>query len=302
MFKYQNRIKTLFSFFSLFLFCQLSSQTDSLFNRLQAIKNVDIVYYNVDGYTITREHINKPFNEKGLKKAYRKYSIKKKENKSKDEQLSYNNFNVNINEVITEKLTQNNSYYFIENYGLITVIQFASINKKNKEFERIFVKHIMERTIPKENFNSLKLDTINFAGRKIKLSSNCNWMNVNNVQCPYNGQMNWSVHNNLNDAKTTVEQQFEITKSKKGGKIISEQQVDIIFEGTKAKAKKVVYDFTGLTSVLASMSGGKTLTIYYIAAKVRANYVSCVFSFWNNDYKTETGLTSLLDEFIKLKD
>ncbi len=49
------------------------------------------------------------------------------------------------------------------------------------------------------------------------------------------------------------------------------------------------------------MTGGKTLTIYYIAEKVRGNYLSCVLSYWNNDVITETGLPPLLNEVMKLK-
>jgi hypothetical protein len=47
------------------------------------------------------------------------------------------------------------------------------------------------------------------------------------------------------------------------------------------------------------MSGGKTLTIYYVAAPVRGNYVSCVLSFWNNDTITENGIAPLLEEVMK---
>ena len=148
---------------------------------------------------------------------------------------------------------------------------------------------------------NVKIDSINFAGRKIKLGNSCNWTNVNTVQCPYYGEMNWSVHKDLEDAKNTVEQQFSITKSRKNGKVISEEIVDIEFEGTETKAKKVIYDFTGLTSVLASMSGGKILTIFYVATEVRGNYVSCVLSFWNNDTITENGLAPLLEKVMKLK-
>jgi hypothetical protein len=49
------------------------------------------------------------------------------------------------------------------------------------------------------------------------------------------------------------------------------------------------------------MSGGKTLTIYYVASEVRDNYVSCVLSFWNNDRITKDGLTRLLEEVMILK-
>ena len=295
-------MKKLSTIFLLFIITLSFAQNDNIFNRLQAINNNGLSFYNIDGYSITSQTLNYPFTEKGLKKAYRKYSIKKKVKKTKDEQISYNNYYVHNDENITENLVQNNSYYFIENQEKrITIIQFSSINKRDKEFERTIVKPIIEKKIPKENFASMRIDSINFAGRKIKLGNSCNWTNVNTVQCPYYGEMNWSVHKDLEDAKNTVEQQFSITKSRKNGKVISEEIVDIEFEGTETKAKKVIYDFTGLTSVLASMSGGKILTIFYVATEVRGNYVSCVLSFWNNDTITENGLAPLLEKVMKLK-
>lgn len=295
-------MKNILSTLLFFVFVISFAQNDSIFNRLQAIRNNGLTFYNIDGYTITSETLNYPFTEKGLKKVYRKYSIKKDEKKTKDEQLLSNNYYVTNDNEITEKLVQNNSYYFIENQEKrITIIQFSSINKRDKEFEHTIVKSIIENTVPKENYASMTIDSINFAGRKIKLGTSCNWTNVNTVQCPYYGEMNWSVHKDLEDAKNTVEQQFAITKSRKSGKVISEEMVDIVFEGTETKAKKVIYDFTGITSVLASMSGGKTLTIYYVATEVRGNYVSCVLSFWNNDTITENGLAPLLEKVMKLK-
>ena len=278
------------------------TQDNPIFDRLQAIQNNGITFYNIDGYTISSQTLNYPFTEKGLKKVYRKYSIKKDQIKTKDQQLSYQNYKVVNEENITNGIVQNNSYYFIENKEQrITIIQFSAINKRDTDFEHSLIQPIIENTIPEENYNSAIIDSINFAGRKIKLGSNCNWTNVNSVQCPYYGQMNWSVHAELEDAKNTVNQQLEVTKSRKNGKVLSEEMVDIIFEGTETTAKKVIYDFTGITSLLASASGGKTLTIYYVAAEVRGNSVSCVMSFWNNDTLTENGLAPLLEEVMQFK-
>ena len=77
--------------------------------------------------------------------------------------------------------------------------------------------------------------------------------------------------------------------------------MEVIFEGTPTTAKKVIYDFTGVKSLLARTSDGKNLTIYYVASKVRENYVSCVMSFWNNDNITKNGLAPLLEEVMQLK-
>jgi hypothetical protein len=49
------------------------------------------------------------------------------------------------------------------------------------------------------------------------------------------------------------------------------------------------------------MTGGKTLTIYFVAAPVRENNVSCVMSFWNNDQINSSGLSPLLEQVMKLK-
>ena len=76
--------------------------------------------------------------------------------------------------------------------------------------------------------------------------------------------MNWSVHKTKESAELSIQNQLKATKIKNGGKVISEEEIDIVFEDVPTKAKKVYYDFTGVTSILASMSGGKNLTIYYI--------------------------------------
>jgi hypothetical protein len=285
------------------LVCTLSfGQNEALLDRLQAIRNNNMIFCNVDGYQITSETFNREFTEKGLKKVFRKYSIDRETPKIKDEQLPYNNLYVTTDEVRAEGIVQNNAFYFIEiDKNQLRVIQFIAVNKRNKSFEQAMVSLLMEDGIPEENFAATTIDTINFAGRDIQLSSNCYWTGVNTVQCPYLGEMNWSVHKDLKDAQNSVAQQYAITASKKNGKILSEEQVSLIFEGTETAAKKIIYDFKGVSSLLASMSGGKTLTVFYVAAPVRGNYVSCVLSFWNNDSITETGLVPLLDEVMQLK-
>jgi hypothetical protein len=285
------------------LVCTLSfGQNEALLDRLQAIRNNNMIFCNVDGYQITSETFNREFTEKGLKKVFRKYSIDRETPKIKDEQLPYNNLYVTTDEVRAEGIVQNNAFYFIEiDKNQLRVVQFIAVNKRNKSFEQAMVSLLMEDGIPEENFAATTIDTINFAGRDIQLSSNCYWTGVNTVQCPYLGEMNWSVHKDLKDAQNSVAQQYAITASKKNGKILSEEQVSLIFEGTETAAKKIIYDFKGVSSLLASMSGGKTLTVFYVAAPVRGNYVSCVLSFWNNDSITETGLVPLLDEVMQLK-
>jgi hypothetical protein len=277
-------------------------KNDSLFSRLQAISNNGTNFFNVDGIEITSQNINSEFSKKNILKNFKRYSVKENDLNTTDSSIQNINYYISKSEEVAPGTIERASYYFIENKSKgITAITFAYVNKIDKVFEREFVALIINDEIPKSLYASLEIDSINFAGRKIALGKSCHWMGINNVQCPYYGQMNWSVHKTLEDASQTVTNQYNMIKAKRGGKIISEELIDVTFEGTDVKAKKVVYDFKGIKSLLAGMSGGKTLTVYFAAAPVRKNFVSCVMSFWNNDSINESGLPPLLEYVMKLK-
>lgn len=280
----------------------LYSQDNKILERIQALENNGKIWYNIDGCSITSENFEFDFDEKGINKVLRKHSIKES-SRNNNENIKTNNFHFIVNKEILPNIFQENSYYLIENERKkITMIWFAKIGGLDKHIQIEVVNMIVENKIPAENFASMSTEIINFGGRQLNLGDSCYWTALNSVQCPYYGQMNWSVHKDFEDAKNSVENQFIITKSQKGGKIILEEIVDIEFEGIDTKAKKVIYDFTGIKGVLAGMSGGKTLTIYYVAQAVRGNYMSCVLSFWNNDsINPNTGLPPLLEEVMKLK-
>lgn len=283
--------------------CSIISQESKILERLVALENNGKIWYNIDGYSITSEVFNYNFDEKGLKKVYKKHSIKDDDIKTKDDSIGSNNFFVLKTEKLNDKITQRNSYYFVENADKkITVVWFAKTAKEDLKMQRELTDLIIESKIPKSNFVSMQTNKINFGNRQIELGSTCYWTFLNTVQCPYYGEMNWSVHKTLDNSKESIENQFEITKSRKSGKILSEELVEIEFENIPTKAKKVVYDFTGITGALVGLSGGKILTIYYVAEKVRDNYMSCVMSFWNNDQiNPETKLPPLLEKVMKLK-
>jgi hypothetical protein len=287
----------------LLITCNLFAQESKILERLVALDNNGKIWYNIDGFSITSEVFNYNFDEKGLKKIFKKHSIKEDDLKTKDDSISKNNIVVHKTEKLNDKLTQRNSYYFVENNDKkIIVIWFAKTSNEDFRMQRELTNLIIENKIPKSNFVSMQTNKINFGNRQIELANSCYWTFLNTVQCPYFGEMNWSVHYSLEDAKESIENQLEMTKSRKSGKILSEEIIDVEFENVPTKAKKVNYDFTGLTGALTGMSGGKTLTIYYVAEKVRENYMSCVMSFWNNDeINPETKLPPLLEKVMKIK-
>lgn len=289
--------------FFILIFSVCFSQENNVLERLSALNNNGKIWYNIDGYSITSEKFNNFFDEKGLKKVFRKHQITDSDAKTKDDQIKFNNLFISKQQKIDNNNFQINNYYFVENPDkTVSVIWFIKNGKTDKETEEKMVNLIIENKIPEENFVPMKITSINFAGRKIELGNSCYWTFLNTVQCPYLGEMNWSVHRNLESAKEAIENQSNITKSKKGGKVTSEEIVDVEFEGVQTKAKKVIYDFTGIASALAGMSGGKNLTVYYVAENVRNKNVSCVMSFWNNDQiNPETKLPPLLEKIMKLK-
>jgi len=298
------KTKTLLITFVSFLVCTVYGQeNDNLFTRLQGISNRGVDFFNVDGIEITSQKIEAEFSAKNCTKKFPQLKIKAKELTVSDSLLGFRNFYVYKSQEDPKDFFQNMSYYFVENSDKkLIAFTFTYMNKKSdREFERNFVELVCTNSIPDSIYNSPEIDSINFVGRKIPLGNSCQWMGINNVQCPHYGQMNWSVHKNLEDASATVNNQFVWIVSKRGGKVISDTTVNVIFEGVETTARKIVFSFTGVRSLLLSMEGSKNLTIYFVSAPVRNNFVSCVMSFWESDQINPSGLPPLLEQVMKLK-
>jgi len=276
---------------------------DGLFSRLQGLRGMGVDFFNVDGIEITSHKIDAGFSAKNCAAKFSELGIKKKELTISDSLLAFKNFYVFKSQENPKGLFNNISYYFVEspNKKLIA-FTFRSLNKNDREFERRFIGLVCNGAIPDSVYNSLDCEDVNFAGREIPLEEySGRWMGVNNLQCPSFGQMNWSVHKDMEDALSTVENQYVGIKALEKRKIVSDTTVNVIFEGTEATARKVVYDFTGVRSSFLSMDGSGKLTIYFVAAPVRGNFVSCVMSFWKSDQVDPSGLSPLLEQVMKLK-
>jgi hypothetical protein len=277
-------------------------ENENLFARLQGISNRGIDFFNIDGIEITTQKLDVAFSAKTCSKEFPQFKIKVKELTTSDTILDFRNYYVYKSQEYSQNFFQNISYYFVESPDKkLIAFTFVSINKNNKEFERNFIKLVCNNSIPENIYHSVEIDSINFAGRKIPLGKSCRWMGINNVQCPHYGQMNWSVHKDLEDASETVNNQFVSVISRKEGKIVSDTVVNVIFEGAETTARKVVYSFSGAKSLLLKMEGSNQLTIYLVSAAVRGNFVSCVMSFWESDQINPSGLPPLLEQVMKLK-
>ena len=74
-------------------FCSLCfSQENNIFERLSALDNNGKIWYNIDGYSVTSEVFNNSFDEKGLKKVFKKHKISESAAKTRDSKIGFNNF------------------------------------------------------------------------------------------------------------------------------------------------------------------------------------------------------------------
>ncbi|WP_435523662.1 hypothetical protein [Chryseobacterium indoltheticum] len=94
------------------------------------------IWYNIDGYSITSEKFNNSFDEKGLKKVFRKHQITDSDVKTKDDQIKFNNLLISKQQRIDDNNSQTNNYYIIENQDkTISVIWFIKFGQTDKETE-----------------------------------------------------------------------------------------------------------------------------------------------------------------------
>ncbi len=302
--KFLRQNLTLFSV--VFLCCLITmgsarAQDPDLFNRLQGNSQKGVDFWNVDGIQITIQTFKQSFSEKAIIKEFGRYGIQEKDLTEKDDSLRFANRFVIKTEDIDSTFRQYTAYYFIENQQqTLTTITFVSVNKTAQAFERSFVSLVHEQALPRDNFPPFKIDSLNFAGRKFEVGNSCRWMGVNDVQCPGNGQMNWSIHADSADAQVVCDAQFAVNKKLKGVRLLSAEQLPISFEGHAVTVRKAIFDFKGVNGLLVRANGGKTLTVYYVAAPVRGHFVSCTLSYWDIDSLTPDGLPMLLEQVMTL--
>lgn len=294
------KLKTTLIFFLFACCCQ--AQENNILERLTAMSNEGIMWYDIDGYSVNREILDYAFDESGVKKALKSRKISNKLPKTRNSTINRNNWFISSQNT-HDSLIHTDNCYLVENSNkTITLIHFSKIGTTDADTEERLVNTIIDSIIPQSNIVPMNFNSINFAGRTVPITAHCYWTMLNSVQCPSRGQMNWSIHRTIEGAQEAIDNQLEITRYKKGGTVTSEELVNVTFEGVSTQAKKVIFTLKGFNSALLSAtSGAKALTIYYIAATVRDKNVSCVFSFWNSDMiNPQTKLPPLVEKFMVL--
>jgi hypothetical protein len=285
----------------IFLFTIFHSIAQSnTIRNLQAIKDGNQTLYNTEGYDVAQMDFELYFDEKGFKKVKQKLEIPKETPISESPDFP----NVKIIELNTSTagvVTRSIYYLSTPRWGILKVVAFGTSCSRVPAIEKELYAEIIKKTLPKSVFTSLTVDTVLFAGRPVDFGPPCQWMGPRNLQCPNYGQMNWSEFTDSVRAKQMITNQ-KMRNDDPGKYVVLEQkQVDVIFEGQEVKALRCTMK-TGMTELI-NIGGSDVLIVYYITAKVRDRYVSCVLSQYTDDVGVkETKLAQLLSQVMQLKE
>ena len=204
---------------------------------------------------------------------------------------------------------QNTMVYFIgnkiEGKDVLLIATISSVSEvPSEEIDIEMLQLVLDKKVPKQNYMGGR--SFDFLGRKVPLMDECYWQGVNIVCCPTKGEMNWSLHPSLAEAKQSV------TLQKEWGNMIpprpnyaysriSEQQKTLIFEEKATQVTEVIYNEHYQDPILKSYYQDNKLIVYYIATIVRGQAIACVISYWDyNERLPDTGLPEFVSQFIRL--
>jgi len=301
-------------------------EIDNPFNRTKALFKDGLVFFNVDGIEITAQKKDADFSAKNCINEFSHLKIKKKQ-LTTDTLLGFKNYYVLKSIEKQQNFFTNIAYYFVHSPDdYIIAFTFEYLNKRDEEFERIFITLACNNRIPQSIYHSNVPEVINFAGREVRLDKDCRWLGVNKLESTNGGQIIWSLHKDMEDANEFINNQFIWASSQKRVDIVSDEITNVIFEGVETFARKVVYNHTDKKvtvtmiptkkpSIFPHYNAGvslslffiinpdpsKKLTAYFVAVPVRGYYVSCILSYWESDQINPSGLPPLLEKVMKLK-
>nr|WP_294859741.1 hypothetical protein [uncultured Fluviicola sp.] len=284
----------------IFLFTIFHSIAQSnTIRNLQAITDGKQTFYDTEGYEVFQMDFELYFDEKGFRKVKQKLEIPKETPISESPDFP----NVKMIELNTNDagvVTRSIYYLSTPRWGILKVVGFATRCVRVPGIEKELYAEIIKKTLPKSVFTSLSVDTILFAGRKVDFGPPCQWMGARNLQCPNYGQMNWSEFSDSVRARQMITAQKAANDNSEKYGILEQKQVDVIFEGQEVKAFKCTLKIR-IPELI--MGGSNILIVYYVTAKVRDRYVSCVLSQYTDDVGVKTNkLAPLLAQVMQLKE
>jgi hypothetical protein len=286
-------------FLPIFSFVYSQDNLTEIVSNSQGIKQDNKIFFEVEGYSVLVQLEDQPFNDQGLFILRNRYFIEKDTKFTTDTSLKIKNRSYALTSKLTKGILKNEVYYILYYSDKESrLVKFINAGPRDIKMEQLFVKAIINDLIPKQQFASITIDTIYFAGRKIKLGTVCQWMEPHNIQCDRLGQMNWSEYRTLDKAKSATQIQHDITANKFGAKLLEEKEVSVTFEGEKTKALMTKWKIK-IPKML--MGGSNILIVFYVTEKVRDKFISCTMSHYSEE-APEGKLPKMLTEIMQLTD
>lgn len=272
-----------------------SQQQSDPLQYMQGLEQGENQFFQLGDYVFNVVTANKKYSEKEMNKVLKRYNVKNPQKKYSDENFGSEN-------TIMESEAQSKQYTDVTEFQKFYFFPIGEKKMKfivmqtmiqNSSLEEAFINAYNNNTLDKYivcNTNSTR--TLNFLGREIKLGATGNWMFVNNLQSPGNGQMNWAIYPSMEEAQKRTLLQMRQNEERK---ILKNEEIKVVFEGEPTTVTRILYKMNVPRMI---MGGSNNLAVYYVTAKVRDQYVSCVLSNFvenENDYT----LGALLQEIME---
>lgn len=279
--------------FALFVPWFYAIADDYDFSALQGLQGKKgEVYFEISGYDIVCNSL------KGKLNSLQTYAKFKKQQKIKGIQAEYSDSKLALpNKIIeTEQPLEKNPdikyntvyYLFASSENEIKYIVFQTLNQRDIFLEQAFITAFLEGKLESYISNDWTGESVSFAGRVVQLGTACEWRSPHNLYCK-GGQVSWSEFSSAESAGLDLDMRIA-ANSKGTSKILSQDVLDVLFEGVPSIAYRVVYMGKYATY---------PLIVYYVAQEVRGKYLSCTMSNYGynrNDYE----LSPLLQQFMSI--
>ncbi len=164
--------------------------------------------------------------------------------------------------------------------SLMYEITMSTYNTRDSVMETRFINQTIESGINDSLFLAPGRNMIDFGNRIIKIETGFKWLGPNNIYCPENGQMNWSTHPTFEKATKARDFQVIQNANRKAAEVIKRENVSINFEGSTIQALRITYK-SKMPKIFWG-EGSKILLVYYVVARVRSQFITCVMSHYED--------------------
>jgi hypothetical protein len=263
------------------------------FSALQGLRDTKgNIYFEISGYDIFFGSQKGKLNDsKTLDKLRKQYKIKNIQAEYSDPKLALPHQIIETEQALDKNPALKNNqvfYLFAQSGSEIKYVLFQTLNQRDILLEKAFINAFLNDELSYYISDDWTGETISFVGRIVQLGTACRWRSPHNLSCR-GGQISWSEFSSAESAEFDLDTRIA-ANSEGPYTILSQDNIDILFEDVPTTAYRVVY---------MNEKAHYTLIVYYVAQEIRNRFVSCTMSNYGynrNDYE----LSPLLQQFMSI--